>query len=176
MTAVSGRPAAAVELAVEELTVENARGGAAAEVGAELYIRCRVAAHGAKFGVPIARTVGNTLSIANLARVHAAFGLQRARRMLLLAQTIDDAEALACGYLHATAAPAALQAQADELVAALAALAPVTQSAVKEGLRRIVQHGLPEADDLIRRCYGSADFREAVSAFVDKRKPAWTGR
>jgi hypothetical protein len=47
MAVVPGRPAAAVELAVEELTVENARGGATAEVGAELYIRCRVSAHGA---------------------------------------------------------------------------------------------------------------------------------
>jgi enoyl-CoA hydratase/carnithine racemase len=52
----------------------------------------------------------------------------------------------------------------------------VTQGVSKEGLRRLVGRSLPPDEDLIRLCYGSADFHEGVAAFVGKRSPAWTGR
>src|SRR5690606_21557869 len=48
----------------------------------------RIATPGSKFGVPIARTVGNCLSMSNYARLLAAFGEGRARRMLLLGEMI----------------------------------------------------------------------------------------
>lgn len=136
----------------------------------------RIATPSARFGVPIARTLGNVLSIANLARLEAAWGLQRVRRMLLAAETIAADEALACGWLQAVVEPASLDAALDALCGRLAALAPVTQSAVKEGLRRLVAASLPDGDDLVRRCYGSADFREGVAAFTGKRPPRWQGR
>ena len=135
----------------------------------------RVASSTARFGVPIARTLGNCLSVANLARLSAAFGAQRVKRMLLLAEILDAQEALACGFLHGVCAPAELDAAATRLIERLAALAPVTQSVSKEGLRRLTTHGLPEAEDLIRRAYGSHDFHEGVSAFVAKRNPVWKG-
>ncbi len=135
----------------------------------------RVATTTARFGVPIARTLGNCLSVANLARLTAAFGLQRVKRMLLLAEMLGAEEALACGFLHETCAPAELDAAAARLCEHLAALAPLTQAVSKEGLRRITVHNLPDAEDLIRRVYGSNDFREGVSAFVAKRSPVWKG-
>jgi enoyl-CoA hydratase/carnithine racemase len=52
----------------------------------------------------------------------------------------------------------------------------VTQQVSKEALNRLLRHELPEAEDLIRRTYGSEDFREGVRAFVARRPPAWTGR
>ena len=54
--------------------------------------------------------------------------------------------------------------------------APITMRAAKEALRRIALANLPEGDDLIRACYGSADFKEGVNAFLAKRKPDWQGR
>lgn len=136
----------------------------------------RLAARGARFGVPIAKTLGNTLSMANLARLSAALGVQRVKRMLLAAELLGADELLAAGYLQAVCEPAALDAEAAGFCARLAALAPVTQRVAKEGLRRLVQHGLPTAEDLVRQAYGSADFAEGVSAFVAKRPPRWQGR
>ncbi len=135
----------------------------------------RIASSAARFGVPIAKTLGNCLSVASLARLVAVFGQPRVKRMLLLAEIIGADEALACGFLLEVCAPDALDASAARLVERLAALAPVTQSVAKEGLRRLTTNKLPEGDDLIRRAYGSSDFREGVDAFVAKRSPVWKG-
>lgn len=136
----------------------------------------RVATPGAKFGVPIAKTLGNCLAIANVARLRAAFGHQRMRRMLMLAEFINADEALDCGYLHAVQAPETIDAATQALVQRLVALAPVTQRVSKAALERLTTHDLAESDDLIRAAYGSDDFHEGVSAFVAKRPPVWSGR
>nr|MDP2190320.1 enoyl-CoA hydratase/isomerase family protein [Rhodoferax sp.] len=135
----------------------------------------RIATTGSRFGVPIARTLGNCLSIANLARLVSVFGSQRVRRMLMLAEILTAEESLACGFLEQLCEPAELDATVARLCERLAALAPVTQGVIKEGLRRLVAHELPDGEDLIRRCYGSSDFREGVDAFVAKRSPVWKG-
>jgi len=146
-------------------------GGLAIATGCDF----RIATSTARFGVPIAKTLGNCLSVANLARLTAAFGAQRVKRMLLLADILNAEEALACGYLQEVCAPAELDTATDRLVQRLGALAPVTQSVSKEGLRRLTAHGLPDGEDLIRRAYGSHDFHEGVAAFVEKRSPVWKG-
>ena len=135
----------------------------------------RVATPNASFGVPIARTLGNCLSMANYARVVASFGAPRARRMLLLADTVGAQEALECGFLTEIAEPAELEAKAAALCGRLLKNAPVTMRASKEAIRRIVAAGLPDGDDLVRMCYGSSDFRAGVEAFMNKSKPVWTG-
>ena len=136
----------------------------------------RIATTASRFGVPIARTLGNCLSVANLARLVAVWGVPHVKRMLLLAELINAGEALACGFLLQICAPEELETVSTRLCERLVALAPVTQSVSKEGLRRLMVQGLPEAEDLIRRCYGSADFHEGVAAFVAKRSPVWTGK
>jgi enoyl-CoA hydratase/carnithine racemase len=125
--------------------------------------------------VPIARTLGNCLSMANTARVVAAFGVARAKRMLLLADLLSAQEALECGFLTEIADAAAIDAAADKLCARLERLAPVTQRVSKEAIRRVVAETVPPGDDLVHTCYGSRDFRIGVDAFLDKRKPVWTG-
>ena len=136
----------------------------------------RIATPDARFGVPIARTLGNCLSIANYARLVAALGAPRAKRMLLLAENLSAEEALAGGFLSEIVEPPDLDRRVAELTRRLTSHAPVTMRVSKEAIRRILHAGLPDGDDLVRACYGSDDFRIGVAAFVEKREPQWTGR
>ena len=135
----------------------------------------RIATASSRFGVPIAKTLGNCLSVANLARLSAVFGIPRVKRMLMLAEVLTADEALACGFLLQLVEPGEIDVNLDKLCERLAALAPLTQRVSKEGLRRLVSHDLPADEDLVRLCYGSDDFREGVSAFLAKRTPVWKG-
>jgi len=136
----------------------------------------RVATPGSRFGVPIARTLGNCLSVANTARLVAGLGAARAKRVLLLAEMIGEEEALTGGFLAEVIAPADLDRRVGELCDRLAHHAPITMRVSKEAIRRLLHAGLPDDRDLVRECYGSADFALGVRAFVEKREPQWTGR
>ena len=136
----------------------------------------RIATPDSRFGVPIARTLGNCLSMANYARLVAALGASRAKRMLLLAENLPAAEALAAGFLSEIVEAPDLDRRVAELTALLAHHAPVTMRVSKEAIRRLLHAGLPDGDDLVRACYGSDDFRLGVEAFVQKRAPQWTGK
>src|SRR5499426_1197451 len=134
----------------------------------------RIATPGSRFGVPIARTLGNCLSMTNYARLVAALGASRAKRVLLLAENLAAEEALAGGFLSEIVEPADLDRRVAELTERLAQHAPITMRVSKEAIRRLVLAAVPDGDDLVRACYGSADFQIGVKAFVDKRTPQWT--
>jgi enoyl-CoA hydratase/carnithine racemase len=128
----------------------------------------RVCTDASRFGAPIAKTLSNTLSSRNIARLQAAFGTPRVKKMLMLADYLSAEEALACGYVHEICGRDALQEAAHSLAQRLIALSPVTQHAVKESLRRIVIDQRLDDEDLIESVYGSSRFREAVAAFTSK--------
>jgi enoyl-CoA hydratase len=136
----------------------------------------RIATVGSKFGVPIARTLGNCLSVANYARLVAALGLARAKRMLLMAENLPAEEALAAGFLMAVVEPNTLDQRIAEIRERLKGNAPVTMRVTKEAMRRLQLAGIPDGDDLVRACYGSDDFHTGVKAFVEKVAPRWSGR
>jgi enoyl-CoA hydratase/carnithine racemase len=136
----------------------------------------RIATTGARFGIPIARTLGNCLSMTNYARLVAALGWSNAKRVLLLADLIAAEEALACGFLVEVAEPANLDQRVADICKRLLGNAPITMRVSKEAMRRLLHAELPPGDDLVRTCYGSADFRAGVRAFVEKREAAWSGQ
>jgi enoyl-CoA hydratase len=136
----------------------------------------RIATPGSRFGVPIARTLGNCLSVANYARLVAGLGASRAKKVLLLAENLSAEEALAGGFLSEIVLPAELDARVVELTSRLAQHAPITMRVSKEAIRRLLHAGLPDGDDLVHACYGSDDFKIGVNAFVAKRAPQWTGK
>jgi enoyl-CoA hydratase len=138
----------------------------------------RIAAPSARFGVPVARTLGNCFSAANLVRLAALVGLGRVKELVLTARLVDAQEARAIGLVsEIVATEAALEGRVDELVEQLASYAPLTLRATKEMVLRIRARMMPEeAADLVALCYTSADFREGVTAFIERRKPMWNGR
>lgn len=128
----------------------------------------RICSEGSRFGAPIAKTLSNTLSSRNIARLQAALGVPRVKRMLLLAEYLTAQEGLACGYVHAACAPAELEAAAHALAQRLMALSPVTHKAVKESIRRIVVEQRLDDDDIVEEVYGSQAFRDGVALFNGK--------
>ncbi|SEL17624.1 Enoyl-CoA hydratase/carnithine racemase [Pseudoxanthomonas sp. GM95] len=158
--------------AVERITVPTIAviDGWAAGGGLALATACdfRVCSAGSKFGAPIAKTLSNTLSARNLARLIAGFGVPRVKKMLMLADFVDAPEALACGYVHQIAQADELEASALALAQRLPPLSQVTQHAVKESIRRVVMEHSFSDDDLVAAVYGSAAFHDAVAAFGSK--------
>jgi enoyl-CoA hydratase/carnithine racemase len=138
----------------------------------------RVAAPSARFGVPVARTLGNCFSAANLVRLAALVGVGRVKELVFTARLIDAPEARAIGLVsEVVPAEADLAPRVAELVEQLSSFAPLTLHATKEMLRRVRERMVPqEASDLVALCYTSADFREGVAAFIGRRKPVWKGR
>ena len=152
--------------------------GACTGGGAGIAAACdlRIAAASARFGFPIARTLGNCLSMANVARLAALIGPARVTEMIFTARLLDAAEAHAAGLVSEVLADtAALAERAAALATLVAGHAPLTLRATKEALRRL-RDNLPPDEDLIRLCYTSADFRAGMEAFLNKRTPVWQGR
>ena len=104
----------------------------------------RIATPAARFGVPIARTLGNCLSISNTARLVAALGPGLSKRLLLLSDTISAEEAQRCGFVLHLSEPENIEEIVRTLRSQLTAHAPITMRVAKESIRRL-NEALPEA-------------------------------
>jgi enoyl-CoA hydratase len=168
----------AVVSAIENLQVPTIAIIEGAAMGGGLLIATgcdiRIATPSARFGVPVARTLGNCLSLANTARLVAAFGQARVKRLLLLADSISSEEALSCGYVAELIQPEAVDELVSKMCRRLASHAPITMQVAKESMRRLAKISA-QGDDLIRLTYGSNDFKAGVRAFLAKQHPQWTG-
>ncbi len=155
--------------------------GVAAGGGCAIAICCdlRIATPESTIGIPVARTLGNCLSGATTSRLVDIVGPARAKEMLFTGRLATAAEAEAIGLVNRVVDAGDIERVVSSVAAEIAANAPLTIQASKEMIRRIAEHRrLPGGrdHDLIESCYLSDDFRRAVIAFGEKRKPEWRGR
>jgi len=153
--------------------------GACTGGGAGIAACCdlRIGTKAARIGFPIARTLGNCLSMSNISRLTALVGPARVKDLIFSARLVGAEEAANIGLLNEVVEDiAALQKRADELAAQIAGNAPLTLNATKQALNRLMRRlTREEGEDLILMCYMSRDFREGLDAFLNKRPPQWTG-
>ena len=119
----------------------------------------RISTPDARFGIPVAKTLGNCLSPSNLSWLAAHLGAPTVKKMLLTAELIKAPELLASGYLYQTAESAEIESVTNLLAQKLATLAPITQKASKLTLAHLLQNNLPDCTDLMRETYNSKDLR-----------------
>jgi enoyl-CoA hydratase len=149
--------------------------------GLELPLACHfrlAAAEGAKIGLP-EMELGTVPAWGGTARLTRTVGRAHALDMILRARKIDGAEALRIGLVHEVHPLAELAAAAQSLACELAAMPPVAVAGV---LRCVVGAGdapleaaLREERAAVLRCGRTKDQAEGMRAFLEKRKPVFTG-
>jgi enoyl-CoA hydratase/carnithine racemase len=144
----------------------------------DLALACdfRVGVHGMELRMPAAR-LGLHYYPSGLQRYVSRLGLGAAKRLFLLAEAAGADELLRIGYLDRLAAPDALDATVDTLVQALAAGAPLAVNGMKRSLDEIARgeadlRAMRERED---RCGTSADLREGIAAWQERRMARFTG-
>lgn len=154
--------------------------GACAGGGAGIAACCdlRIAASTSKFGFPIARTLGNCLSMMNFARLADLIGTARAKDMIFRARMIEASDALDAGFItDMVEKPDDVLPRAEEIARQIATFAPLTLQAAKEAFLRL-RTEIPKGGghDLMLMCYMSEDFHEGMDAFLTKRSPVFKGK
>lgn len=153
--------------------------GACTGGGAGIAASCdlRIGTRTTRIGFPIARTLGNCLSMSNISRITALIGPARVKDLIYTARLVEAEEAASAGLLTEIVDDlAALDKRADEVARLVAGNAPLTLSATKQAVARLQKRLTPdEGEDLILMCYQSQDFREGLDAFLSKRAPHWRG-
>lgn len=152
--------------------------GAAAGGGCAIALACdlRICSERARFGVPVAKTLGNCLSIANTARLVDLIGPAMSRDLLLSGRMIDAREAHAAGLANLIVPSSDLQQETYKIAAELSTRARSTIRATKAIMLRLRDFRRPPAgsvDDILNECYGSKEFKEGVAAFLEGRRPNW---
>jgi enoyl-CoA hydratase/carnithine racemase len=154
--------------------------GACTGGGAGIAACCdlRIGTKSTRMGFPIARTLGNCLSMSNVSRITALIGPARVKDLIFTARLVDAEEAASVGLLNEIVDDlAALDKRADEVARLVAGHAPLTLSATKQAVARLQKRLTgEEGEDLILMCYTSQDFREGLDAFLTKRAPQWRGQ
>ena len=165
---------------LEDVTVPTVAAveGACVGGGLALAAAChlRIATRSSRFGVPIARTLGNCLSMNSYSLLVHHLGPARTLDMLLRARLLTAEEAHGAGFVGDLVEDGGLDDALAGLVATLQAHAPLSMKAAGQAVARLRRATLPDGDDLVREVFGSEDFRAGVRAFVAREQVTWRGR
>jgi enoyl-CoA hydratase/carnithine racemase len=165
---------------LEDVTVPTVAAveGACVGGGLALAAAChlRIATRSSRFGVPIARTLGNCLSMNSYSLLVHHLGPARTLDMLLRARLLTGEEAHAAGFVGELVDDGGLDDALGGLVTTLLSHAPLSMKAAGQAVARLRRASLPDGDDLVREVFGSEDFRAGVRAFVAREQVTWRGR
>lgn len=140
----------------------------------------RLAARGAKFGMPPAK-LGLIYSHTGLAKFIDVCGVANTAELFFVGANVDTERAGAMGLVNDVVGPEELERRVLALASAIAANAPLSLEGNKRVIRALRSRPLAaeaerELIELRESCFRSRDFREGVRAFAEKRKPVWEGR
>jgi enoyl-CoA hydratase len=149
-------------------------GGLAVALTADI----RVSADDGQFAIPAAR-LGLGYGHAGIRNLMSLVGPSQAKHILFTARRFTATEALGMGLINTVVPKADLEAAVDELTAVIAENAPMTVAAVKTTVGELVRdpedRDLAKADAAVKACFDSDDYKEGVSAFLEKRRANFEG-
>src|SRR5437588_4547269 len=149
--------------------------------GLNLAVCCdlRFCSEGSRFGLPAAK-LGLGYRYAGLKRFIDTIGPAYTKDIFFSARQFSAAEALAMGLVNGVLPDSELASFVDRYAQGVAANAPLTVQAIKqislEVLKPESERDLKRAANLVARCFDSQDYVEGRKAFLEKRKPVFTGK
>ncbi|WP_239451443.1 enoyl-CoA hydratase [Elioraea rosea] len=149
-------------------------GGMGIAVGCDI----RIASEDSRFAIPAAK-LGLAYAAAGLKRLVDLVGPAQAKEIMFTGRQYDAAEALRIGLVNRVVPAAELEATVAELAGTIAANAPLTVHAsrvtINEVLKDPAERDTAKLAAVFRACFDSADYREGRRAFLEKRRPVFTG-
>ena len=149
--------------------------------GLNLAVCCdlRFCSEGSRFGLPAAK-LGLGYGYPGLKRFIDTIGPAHTKDIFFSARQFGAAEALTMGLVNRVLPDSELASSVEEYAGTVAANAPLTVDAIKqislEVLKPESERDLERAAQLVARCFASQDYVEGRRAFLEKRKPVFTGK
>jgi enoyl-CoA hydratase/carnithine racemase len=148
--------------------------------GVNLAVCCdlRYCTEDAKFGIPAAK-LGLGYGYAGVHKLSEIVGISRAMELFFTARQVPAQEAYEIGLVNRVLPASGIDAYVEETTRAISENAPMTIATIKAVAREIgkpsTERDLEKLDAMVEACFASSDYIEGRRAFMEKRKPRFTG-